>query len=218
MVNSTDRPPADRDSATEQRILDAAHRVFVRRGTAGARTQEIADEAGVNKALLHYYFRSKERLALAVFQRAARGIFPPLAALLSSPQALEDKVRGVVAFYLDVLARNPFLPGYLICEMNHFPERMPELVREITGMTPREASMRVLSVLRPQIAERVATGEMRPMTAEQFVVNLVSLCIFPFAARPMVCTILGLDAKGFSAFIETRRGELADFVLAGLRP
>ena len=62
---------------TEARILEAAHRVFVRRGVAAARTQEIADEAGVNKALLHYYYRSKEKLANAVFLQAARAMFPP---------------------------------------------------------------------------------------------------------------------------------------------
>src|SRR5947199_6999135 len=82
----------------EQRILDAAHVVFLRRGTAGARTQEIADEAGVNKALLHYYFRSKDRLAEAVFGRIMRALFPPLIALLGSDAAIDDKVRRFVAF------------------------------------------------------------------------------------------------------------------------
>src|SRR5947199_7080719 len=85
----------------EERILDAAHRVFVRRGTAGARMQEIADEAGVNKALLHYYFRSKNRLADAVFQRVAAGIFARLHEAVGSDSELEDKVRRIVDIYLD---------------------------------------------------------------------------------------------------------------------
>src|SRR5258705_12114381 len=73
MVKSSSQP---RDRDTEQRILDAAHVVFLRRGSAGARTQEIAREAGVNSALLHYYFRTKDRLAQAVFQRAAMQLMP----------------------------------------------------------------------------------------------------------------------------------------------
>ena len=69
-----------KDGDTEQRILDAAHAVFVRRGTAGARMQEIAAEAGVNQALLHYYFRNKEQLAQAAFERAAKGFMPAVVA------------------------------------------------------------------------------------------------------------------------------------------
>src|SRR6478672_10679750 len=84
------------DSDTERRILDAAHVVFLRRGTAGARTQEIAKEAGVNSALLHYYFRSKARLAEAVFQRAAGQLLPAIVRILSSDAELEAKVEQVV--------------------------------------------------------------------------------------------------------------------------
>src|SRR4029077_10489968 len=94
---------APRSTDTEQRILDAAHRVFLRRGSAGARTQEIADEAGVNKALLHYYFRSKERLASAVFARAASRLLPPVIATLASDEELETKIERVIEIELDVL-------------------------------------------------------------------------------------------------------------------
>src|ERR1700749_4823699 len=108
--------PADED--TETRILDAAHAVFLRAGTAGARMQEIADEAGVNKALLHYYFRSKERLAAAIFERVARGLFARLGRVATAHVDLETKVRQIVATYLDEFTRTPYVPGYVICEMN----------------------------------------------------------------------------------------------------
>ena len=99
---AAERPPAT-DDAAEQRILDAAHKVFVRRGTAGARMQEIADEAGVNKALLHYYFRNKSRLADGVFQRVAGGIFARVVEVVRSDTELEDKVRRIIAVYLEQL-------------------------------------------------------------------------------------------------------------------
>src|SRR5918997_1719345 len=98
----------DRD--TEQRILEAARVVFIRRGTAGARMQEIAAEAGVNQALLHYYFRSKERLAEAVFRQVAGKILPTVFEILGSDLAIEDKVERVVTLYLDSFSRSPFLP------------------------------------------------------------------------------------------------------------
>src|SRR5215218_7198869 len=115
--------PSAPDGDTEHRILDAAHAVFLRRGTAGARMQEIADEAGVNKALLHYYFRSKERLAEAIFERAAKGLLPPVLMIMSSDAEIEEKVERVVAHYLDALSRSPFLPGYVLSELHHHPER-----------------------------------------------------------------------------------------------
>src|SRR6478672_8925324 len=115
-----DRPPAT-DDAAEQRILDAAHKVFIRRGTAGARMQEIADEAGVNKALLHYYFRNKSRLADAIFQRVAGGIFARVIEVARSDAQLEDKVRLIIGAYLDQLSRTPYAPGYVLGELNHDP-------------------------------------------------------------------------------------------------
>src|SRR6185436_6737613 len=112
------------DGETEQRILDAARTVFLQHGTAGARMQEIAQEAGVNQALLHYYFRSKERLAQAVFQQMASRLFPALIQTLASDISLDEKIDRLVAIYLDNLSKSPFLPGYLISELHHHPERI----------------------------------------------------------------------------------------------
>src|ERR1043165_6877088 len=101
---------SSRSADTEQRILDAAHAVFVRRGTAGARMQEIAAEARVNQALLHYYFRSKEQLARAAFERAGAQLLPAVIDLMGSDAPLEEKVSRVVALELERLARTPNLP------------------------------------------------------------------------------------------------------------
>src|SRR5947207_8878803 len=105
------RKSRKKDGDTEQRILDAAHAVFVRRGTAGARMQEIAAEAGVNQALLHYYFRNKEQLARAAFERAGKGFMPAVIQVIASAGALEDKVRRIVRLEIEHLKRAPYLPG-----------------------------------------------------------------------------------------------------------
>src|SRR5215510_10944602 len=124
------------DQHTEQRILDAARTVFVRHGTAGARMQEIAQEAGVNQALLHYYFRSKERLAQAVFQQLAQRLFPALIETLGSDLSLDEKIERLVAIYLDNLSRSPFLPGYLLSELHYHPERFEQLLSLAGGSAP----------------------------------------------------------------------------------
>jgi AcrR family transcriptional regulator len=209
---------SQRDESTEQRILDAAHAVFIRSGTAGARTQEIAKEAGVNSALLHYYFRSKERLAEAVFTRAAGQLLPAVIRILASDAALEDKVDQVVQTELLHLAKAPYLPGYILSELAHHPERAGQLVSAVTGMVPAEIGMRVSAVLGRQIDERVRAGRMHQIAPDQFIVNLLSMCVFPFAARPMLMALLGFDQTGFDRFIDRRRKELAPFFLRALRP
>lgn len=209
---------SERDRSTEQRILDAASVVFLRSGTAGARMQEIADEAGVNKALLHYYFRNKERLAEAVFGRVARLLLPAVLQIMASDVPLEEKVERVIGLYLDHLSRSPHLPAYLLSELHHNPDRPRQLILAITGRSPEEIRPEVFGALRAQIAERVLAGTMRPIEPEQFIVNLLSLCVFPFAVRPMLLVMFGLDQAGFDRFIDLRRRELAPFFLRALRP
>lgn len=208
----------NRDKATEQRILDAAHTVFIRSGTSGARTQQIAEEAGVNKALLHYYFRSKDQLARAVFHRAAAELFPAVMQVLGSEAPLEEKVRSVVDIELSQLLKRPYLPGYILSEMNHDPERVLQFFEAAAGLRPEKIGLRLIATLRSQINSEVEAGRMFPISAEEFIVNLLSLCIFPFAARPMFSALLGHDEKQFRKFIERRRSDLPDFFMRGIRP
>lgn len=218
-LNKPKRTVQHRDGDTEQRILDAAHAVFLRRGTAGARMQEIAAEARVNQALLHYYFRSKEQLARAAFERAGTQLLPAVLQVVTSDLSIEDKVRRIVQLELDLLSRAPYLPGYIVGEVTHRPERAQQLIAAMTrGLTPEELRPRIFGTLVRQIAARVDAGTLRPIAPESFMVNLISLCIFPFAARPMLQAMLGLDAAGFDRFIASRRDDLVDFFLGALRP
>lgn len=180
--------------------------------------QEIAREAGVNPALLHYYFRSKERLADAVFQRAATQLLPNLVGILASDADLEVKVAHVVELELTRLSATPYLPGYVISELTHHPQRIHQLFASVIGMAPAEVGAMVRARLGAQIDERVRAGRMQPIDAEQFIVNLLALCIFPFAAKPMLTALLGLDEEGFTAFIDRRRQELAPFFVRAVRP
>lgn len=208
---------AAQDTETEQRILDAARTVFIKRGTAGARMAEIAQEAGVNQALLHYYFRNKERLSQAVFAQVLTRILPALMHL-GSDASLDVKIERVVHAYLEHLSKNPFIPGYLLAELHHHPERAAQLLESAIGAAPNHLMQPVFARLGQQIADRVAAGEMRPIAPEQFAINLISLCIFPFAARPMLTVVFGMDDDAFARFIEQRKTELPAFFRNALRP
>lgn len=207
-----------RDSDTESRILDAARAVFVRSGTAGARMQEIAEEAGVNQALLHYYFRSKDQLAQAVFRDVAGRIIPSIVSVFASDDDIASKVEKFVHAYIDAVRMSPFIPGYILAELYFNPERMTALASDVAGAHPASVMQLFLPRLRAQLEAQAAIGAMRPITPEQFLVNLIALCVFPFAARPVLRIVLGQDDAAFNRFLDERRAELPDFILNALRP
>ena len=199
------------DQATRERILDAAHTVFVRKGTAGSRTQEIAAQAGVNKALVHYYFGTKAALADAIFERALGSLMPRIFGILADPErSIEDKVPAIVREQIDFHSARPYFAGYLISELHAQPERISRLMAR-QGRVP-------LDVIRKQLREGAKAGKIRRISAEQFVANLMGLLIFPFAIRPAICQLLDLDATRWRGFLEERRRLLPDFFMAGLRP
>jgi TetR/AcrR family transcriptional regulator len=205
-------------SDTEERILDAAHAVFLRRGTAGARMQEVADEAGVNKALLHYYFRSKDQLGQAVFRRALQALLPRAMELLGSEATLEEKVRGIVALEVDVLRANPFLPGFVLSELTHHPERIRRLFETVLGTELGRMGERVRGRIGDQLAAGAEAGRLRPMTPEAFLMNLISMVIFPFAARPLLTVLMGVDDGEFDGLMARRKESLPEFFLNAMRP
>ena len=177
--------------------------------------QEIAAEAGVNKALLHYYYRTKDGLAQAVFRRVASTFMPVIIETMASDLSLEAKAEKVIQHYLEVFSRRPYLPGYVISEITHHPGRLPPLFAALAGT---QIKKRVLTKLGQQIDERVRAGTLAPIAPEQFLINIISLCVFPFAARPIIMVALGLDVKGFDRFIAQRRETLPPFVARALRP
>jgi AcrR family transcriptional regulator len=202
--------PAD-DRETRERILDAAHAVFLRKGTANSRTQEIAAEAGVNKALVHYYFGTKAALADATFERALGTLMPRIFGIMADPdRTIEQKVRDIVREQIDFHSARPYLAGYVVSEMHAEPARVAGLFGKRGGPP--------LDVLRRQLRQAAREGAMRPISAEQFVVNLMALCVFPFALRPALGALFGLESSSWTAFLEERRRLLPAFFLAGLRP
>lgn len=202
--------------STETRILEAAHRIFLRHGTAGARMQDIADEAGVNRALLHYYFRSKDKLSEAVFIRAARALFPRMLQTLAADLPLREKLHRVVEIELDLLSDNPYLPGYVIAEFQYRHDALRSLLGQVVSL--ERIRTVVIDRLQRQLDEEAEAGRMRPARAEDFIVMLMAQLIFPFAAAPMLHAALGLDAQDRAEMIDRHRQGLADAMLRSFAP
>ena len=111
-----------KDSTTEGKILIAARQVFIEKGLAGARMQDIADRAEINKAMLHYYFKNKEMLFELIFKETAGRLFPHFEKLMDSDLNFFDKIRSIVASYIEVIIQNPYIPLFVMNEMNKNPE------------------------------------------------------------------------------------------------
>jgi AcrR family transcriptional regulator len=197
---------------TESRILDAAHSVFVRQGTRAASLKDIAQEADVNQALLHYYFRDKKTLADTVFEQVASDFIPQIQEVFVAEQPIEEKVETIVQKYMGLIRENPYLPLYIVGELNQNPEEMKERIRSM-GIAPFDK----LGQLDRQLQEKTEAGELRSISAEQFVVNLLSLCIFPFIARPLIETMFDMDDDAFEDFLQQRVEEIPRLFLSGLR-
>jgi AcrR family transcriptional regulator len=169
---------------TEEKILNAATNVFVAKGMEGARMQEIADTAGINKALLHYYFRSKEKLFEAIFSNVIDMAFPRLTQILKSDVSFVTKMDQVIDAYIALLRKHPFIPVFVLKELNRDPSGLFKLVIKY-GLNPQ--------VIVDQLQEAMDRGEIVHMDPRHLAINVISMCVFPFAARPVLNFLLFKD-------------------------
>ena len=194
--------------STENQILIAAREVFIVKGFEGTRMQEIADHAGINKALLHYYFRSKEKLFEAVFSEVAANLFPAMKQLLEAELGIKEKLTFFVKIYLKALQENPFIPSFVINTLNSNPESFLKYIKK-AGIKPL--------LLQKQIEDEASRGMIRMVKAEHLVVNIIALCIFPFVARPIGQNIFEMNNEEYQIYLSARETEIIDFVLKSIQ-
>jgi TetR/AcrR family transcriptional regulator len=193
---------------TEEKILEAAKTIFHRKGFEGARMQEIADEAGINKALLHYYFRTKENLFDAVFRAAFKDIFTKLFTTVEADVPLEEKLKNLVREYIGFLQQNSYIPGFILSELNHNPEKIIG-VFESAPVPPAMLFDRLRKALKD---EKMGKTDFR-----ELFINILALCIFPVVARPMLQHVFEFSDKEYDRFIEKRKKELPVFIMNAIR-
>jgi len=195
----------DKQKATEDQIFEAAARVFQRDGYAGARMQEIADEASINKSMLHYYFRSKDQLFREVFQKEMMRFFPSIFKVLASDDNLDKKLPKLIEAYYEFLQDNPNIVQFVIQEMNNHPKEFQNFMKENNIHPP--ASFGV------QIKKEIEDGNMDPVEPRQLFISIVGLILFPFIAQVMIKTVFDLEEQDYLEFLKNRKEFLTDFIL-----
>ncbi|HAD11150.1 MAG TPA: TetR/AcrR family transcriptional regulator [Saprospirales bacterium] len=195
-MDKTEIKPAVQDS-TEQRIFEAAHEVFTQKGMDGAKMQEIADRAGINKALLHYYYRSKEKLYEAVVRAVIAQAIPMVRKVLESDLPLEEKITRFIDFYIGIISKNTFVPLFIISEINKHPDHFFE------NVLPKELPQPQFFF--KQVDEEIRAGKIRPIDPRHLIINIISLCIFPFLGKPLMRILLGMTHEETKQLLEERK-------------
>lgn len=201
--------PTDND--TEERIFEAARKVFVERGPSNARMQDIAEEAGITSSLLHYYFRSREQLFAQVFEKEVLRVIPRGRELLESDRPLQEKLARFSEMLIEFHGENPHLAVSVVYEAHYDPDRLQGV---------REALRAIdLTRLQDQVDRRVSEGTMRSVSAEDLLTNVVALSVFPVLARPVLQAVLGIDGEeAFEEFLDGRSSSVPAFVEAAIQP
>jgi AcrR family transcriptional regulator len=198
-----------KDENTEDKILDAAKNVFQSKGMDGARMQEIADNAGINKAMLHYYYRSKQLLFEAVFKNAFSLLAPQLNAILNDDSSIEDKIKNFTFNYISFIVKHPYLPNFIFQELNRNPEFILKIKKSIGFPN--------IDKFRKQLETEIDKGILMPIKAEQLFINILALNIFPFIAAPLLKAVTDSDDKTYKQLIENRKTEVADFIINSIK-
>ena len=197
------------DTTTEQKILDAARKVFIAKGMAGARMQDIADEAGINKAMLHYYFRSKEKLFETIFKELSIEFLPRVNAIFESDLSLFEKIEVFCSEYISRMMENSFIPLFIVNEINKQPEIF--LKKMWGGKRPQ------IGKFLQQIETEIKKGAIERIHPAQLMLNMVSMCIFPFIGKPLCQMVMGINESGYRKLMEERKTLVPQFIIESIR-
>ena len=198
-----------KDENTEGQILDAAKNVFQSKGMDGARMQEIADKAGINKAMLHYYFRSKQLLFEAVFKNAFSLLAPQLNAILNDDSSIEEKIKSFTFNYISFVIKHPYLPNFIIQELN----RNPNFILTFQALSGFPS----IEKFKHQVEIEIEKGNLKPISAEQLFINIMALNIFPFVAKPLIKALINNNDADMNLLIEARKREVSDFIINAIK-
>lgn len=200
--------PTEIENTTETKILAAAEIIFLRDGYAGSRMQDIADTAGINKAMLHYYFRNKDKLFEQIFEKNKNILFPLFKEILEGDHSFIETINFMIEKYYEVLKVNPFIPLFIMNAVNDpqkasFLDKLPyQLIRKLAEKYIADFSKGIVKQVNPF----------------QFIISVLGMCFFPFMAKPIIKKAFVGSGFEFDNLMEQRVSELKSYVSLILKP
>ncbi len=195
----------------EQLILDTARKHFISKGFSGTRMQEIANEAGINKALLHYYFRSKDKLYKEVISQTLGKFIPEMAAALSSSGTFFERTEILVNTYIETITKNPELPLFIMSELTQNKAGFVAEMQKHASFFPA-----IFSFIQQMVTEMEA-GKIRKIDPMQLMISILGMTIFPFMAKPVICKVFGKNEVQFDEMMFERKAFIVDFIKNALK-
>jgi TetR/AcrR family transcriptional regulator len=208
---------AQADPSKEELILRAAGDVFLEKGLSGARMQEIADRAGINKTLLHYYFRTKKNIYARILGKVFAAFFSQIEEAFGDGSSFATVLRQFIDRLLDLLAANPRVPLFLMQELAQGGAIARDILVKTLARQRMTLPMRLVALIRQ---EQLA-GRLGPVDPIQFMITVLGSCIYFFAAEPIVREVLASVQPGKpfdrEAFLAQRRQSIFDVLYYGLK-
>ncbi|MDD2307194.1 MAG: TetR/AcrR family transcriptional regulator [Prolixibacteraceae bacterium] len=200
------------DRNTEQAIIEAARKIFQEKGFKETTMRDIAAEANINMAMVHYYFRSKENLFFLVLNEAFSLLVEKIITILTNDELdIFEKIRAIVREYITFFTEKPYLPQFLMGEVIRNPERIGK------QMLKNMSFLNVFRTFSDQLEKEYEKGTIQHISALSLLLNIISLCVFPAIVKPMVCGAINCDTALFDLLIEDRKTEVADLIIKAIQ-
>jgi len=192
---------------TEEHIKETAKNIFFAKGRLGAKTQEIADEAGVNRAMLHYYFRTREKLFDTVLKEALDESYREMYRIMSSESVFEKKIQDAVSHIIDQKVKYPYMENFMIGEIIKKPECVIDIKKEY------QKKDEVKKKFMKEIQHYIDEHKLPHIKPEHFIVNMMSLCSYPSIAKPFLQNLFRYNEEQYKKFIQERKQVVAKLLL-----
>ncbi|HAR63445.1 MAG: TetR family transcriptional regulator [Candidatus Margulisiibacteriota bacterium] len=204
----------NQDVSKEELIIKAAMDVFIEKGRSGARMQDIANRAGVNKALLHYYFRNKETLYEKIFETIFVRYFSQINILLEADVPFEESLRTFIYMYIDILRDNPKFVSFMCRELSEGGAVLNKQISNITKAIESIPPVKLIKLLEnAQKDGNIIKGNVR-----QLMITIIGACVYYFLAEPLIKILIVKDSYDTSRFIEERKQSIFETIYYGIKP
>jgi len=196
----------------ESIILETAERLFLEKGFAMTSTTEIAKEAGCNQALVHYYFRTKEKLFETVFSKKAELIFSTFLQIEDEALSFEEKLKRKIEVHFELLRANPQLPFLMLNELTTNPKRILAIKEKIRSLPES-----VFARIDRELKEEIQSGRIRQIELIDLMMAVISLNMAMFLAKPIMSVLVGVGEEEYERMLERRKEENVRIIINSLK-
>lgn len=194
------------DPTTEEKIKNAARTIFMRKGYAATKTRDIAEEAGLNVALLNYYFRSKEKLFHQIMMESLTGFFQDIKSVfMETETTLEEKFSLLANGYIEQIQQQPDTPMFILSELRAHPD---QFISQMSGQIKLKDS-----AIFHQLIEEIGMERIFEINPIHIMMNLMSLIVFPFVGKPMLERIGDVDDEFFNMLMDQRKELIPKWIM-----